>query len=89
MAAAENNTDQSVVLRGVRWETYERLLADHQDSSGTRLNYDSEILEIMAPRAPLPSTARLDELGQVVDRPRLLHEPFMALKCQSFPSGAW
>lgn len=49
MTAAENTTDQSVVLRGVRWETYERLLADHQDSSGTRLSYDSGILEIMAP----------------------------------------
>lgn len=49
VTAAENITDQSVVLRGVRWETYERLLADHQDSSGTRLNYDSGILEIMAP----------------------------------------
>jgi len=49
MTAAENITDQSVVLRGVRWETYERLLADHQDSNGARLNYDSGILEIMAP----------------------------------------
>jgi Uma2 family endonuclease len=49
MTTADNITDQSVVLRGVRWETYERLLADHQDSSGTRLNYDSGTLEIMAP----------------------------------------
>jgi Uma2 family endonuclease len=49
MTAAESIPDQSVVLRGVRWETYERLLADHQDSSGARLNYDSGILEIMAP----------------------------------------
>ena len=49
MTAAENITDQSVVLRGVQWETYERLLADHQDSNGARLNYDSGIPEIMAP----------------------------------------
>ena len=44
-----NTGDQSVVLRGIQWETYERLLADHGDQSGTRLNYDCGTLEIMAP----------------------------------------
>jgi Uma2 family endonuclease len=47
--AVVNTADQSVVLRGVQWETYERLLADHEESRGTRLNYDCGTLEIMAP----------------------------------------
>jgi Uma2 family endonuclease len=42
-------SDQAITLNGVRWETYERLLADQQESSGTRLNYDCGTLEIMAP----------------------------------------
>lgn len=36
-----------VVLHGVSWETYERLLAEHQDSSGTHFTYDQGRLEIM------------------------------------------
>ena len=48
-AAAVNTADQSVVLRGVQWETYERLLADQGDSSGPRLYYDCGTLEIMSP----------------------------------------
>jgi Uma2 family endonuclease len=40
---------QSVVLNGVQWETYERLLADQENSSGPRLYYDTGTLEIMSP----------------------------------------
>lgn len=47
--AVTSISDQSVVLRDVQWETYERLLADHQDSRGPRFNYDCGTLEIMAP----------------------------------------
>ena len=49
MTTALRTSDQAIVLEGVHWETYERLLADQQESSGTRLNYDCGTLEIMAP----------------------------------------
>jgi Uma2 family endonuclease len=49
MTPVSGTAAQSVVLRGVQWETYERLLADHQDGRGPRLNYDRGTLEIMAP----------------------------------------
>lgn len=39
--------EQKVILHGVSWETYERLLAEHQDSSSTRFAYDRGTLEIM------------------------------------------
>jgi len=48
-AAAVNTADQSVVLQGVQWETYERLLADQGDSARPRLYYDCGTLEIMSP----------------------------------------
>lgn len=38
---------QCVILNGISWETYERLLAEHQDSSGTHFTYDRGRLEIM------------------------------------------
>lgn len=39
-------TRQSVILDGISWATYERLLAE-QASSGTRFIYDRGVLEIM------------------------------------------
>lgn len=38
---------QCVILQGISWETYERLLAEHQESSGTHFTYDRGRLEIM------------------------------------------
>lgn len=38
---------QGVILQGISWETYERLLAEHQESSGTHFTYDRGRLEIM------------------------------------------
>jgi Uma2 family endonuclease len=38
---------QCVILHGVSWETYERLLAEHEESSGTHFTYDRGRLEIM------------------------------------------
>ncbi len=38
---------QKVVLSGVSWDAYERLLAEHQDSATTRFAYDRGTLEIM------------------------------------------
>jgi Uma2 family endonuclease len=34
-------------LSGISWETYERLLAEHQESGGTHFTYDQGRLEIM------------------------------------------
>lgn len=36
-----------VLLRGVSWETYERLLDEHDESAGPRFTYDDGFLEIM------------------------------------------
>ena len=36
-----------VLLRGVSWETYERLLDEHHESAGPRFTYDDGYLEIM------------------------------------------
>src|SRR5712692_8666436 len=35
------------VILNASWETYERLLAEHVDSLGTRFTYDRGLLEIM------------------------------------------
>jgi Uma2 family endonuclease len=42
-------TTQRVVLRHVSWETYERLLAEHEQCSSPRFTYDHGVLEIMSP----------------------------------------
>jgi Uma2 family endonuclease len=47
MATVLNTPEQKVVLRGVSWETYTRLLSEHQEDSGTRFTYDRGMLEIM------------------------------------------
>jgi Uma2 family endonuclease len=47
MAVVLNPPEQKVILKGVSWETYERLLAEHEESSGTRFTYDEGMLEIM------------------------------------------
>src|SRR5688572_7081156 len=62
MRAVLSTSDQTVILEGIRWETYELLLDDQQDSSGTRLTYDCGTSEIMAPSSEderLKETVRL------------------------------
>jgi Uma2 family endonuclease len=39
--------ERLVILTGVSWETYERLLAEHVESSGPRFTYDEGMLQIM------------------------------------------
>ena len=51
MGAVLHLPEQKVILKGVSWETYERLLAEHEGESGTRFTYDSGILEILVPSA--------------------------------------
>lgn len=43
--------EQRVVLHNVSWETYERILLDHVDSSLPRFTFDHGELEIMSPSA--------------------------------------
>ena len=39
--------EQKVILKGVSWDTYNRLLNEHEESAATRFNYDQGVLEIM------------------------------------------
>lgn len=41
--------EERVILRNIRWETYEALIQDQQDASGPRLAFDRGTLEIMSP----------------------------------------
>lgn len=41
--------DRRVLLRGITWETYERILADIGDQAGIQLTYDDGLLEIFMP----------------------------------------
>lgn len=43
--------EQRIILHGVSWETYERLLAEHVDRGTPRFTYDRGELEIVAPSA--------------------------------------
>src|SRR5262245_56467105 len=47
MVTTTTPAQQKVILRNVSWETYQRLLRDHQDASGTHFIYNGEELEIM------------------------------------------
>lgn len=51
VAAPSVSSEQRIVLQDVAWETYERLLADHMDSSSPRFAYDRGVLEIVSPSA--------------------------------------
>jgi Uma2 family endonuclease len=42
-----SESTQRVILHGVSWETYERLLADFEDSHAAHFAYDQGVLEIM------------------------------------------
>ncbi|HKX32454.1 MAG TPA: Uma2 family endonuclease [Blastocatellia bacterium] len=47
MAAPPQIVDRLVVLDNVSWETYERLLAEHQNPGGMRFTYDDGRMQIM------------------------------------------
>ncbi|MBW4515954.1 MAG: Uma2 family endonuclease [Timaviella obliquedivisa GSE-PSE-MK23-08B] len=40
---------QHIIMRGITWETYQRLLKDLGDHRSSRLAYDQEVLEIIMP----------------------------------------
>jgi Uma2 family endonuclease len=47
MASVVSLPEQKVILENISWETYERLLAENQENSGTHFIYDNGRLEIM------------------------------------------
>ena len=49
METIKSPAEQKVLLSNVSWETYERLLKDHLDSSAPRFTYDRGMLEILSP----------------------------------------
>lgn len=76
METTKSPAEQKIILRNVSWETYERLLADHEDSSAPRFTYDRGVLEIMSPSPDHERTNRrisqlvlavADELGVEVE----------------------
>jgi Uma2 family endonuclease len=63
MVAVRPPTSQRVVLHGVAWDIYERLLDAHVDSSSPRFTYDRGDLEVMS---PLPEHERLNRAVQLL-----------------------
>ena len=53
MEAVKSPAEQRVLLRNVSWETYERLLAEREESRVPRFAYDRGMLEIMSPSTEL------------------------------------
>ena len=49
METVKTPAEQRVVLHNIGWNTYERLLADHENNSAPRFTYDRGELEIMSP----------------------------------------
>lgn len=47
------------MLRYVRWDTYERLVADHEDARSPRFTYDRGVLEIVSPGSLHESLSQL------------------------------
>ena len=47
MATVLSPPDRLVTLRGISWQTYNRILAEHGEKGGTRFTYDEGVLEIM------------------------------------------
>jgi Uma2 family endonuclease len=65
MATVISPTDRRVIIQGVSWETYERLLADFADTHAARVTFDQGTLEIMAPSFAPERPAHL--LVQIVE----------------------
>ena len=72
MATLVAPIENKVILHGVSWETYERLLNEHQESRGTRFTYDEGTLEIMVASArheePNRDLAELSRLHHIQAR---------------------
>ena len=58
MAKALELPEQKIILDGISWETYERLLADKEDRPVPRLAFDRGMLEAMSPSVEHEGIAR-------------------------------
>jgi Uma2 family endonuclease len=68
MAAIRTPQEQRVVLRNISWQTYERLLAEHESSGAPRFTYDRGTMEIMSPLPRHERFARaLESLGDALN----------------------
>jgi Uma2 family endonuclease len=47
MGAVVSPPERLVILRGISWETYCRIVAEHGEKAGTRFTFDKGLLEIM------------------------------------------
>lgn len=47
MATVLSPPERLVILRGITWHTYNRIIAEHGERGGTRFTYDEGVLEIM------------------------------------------
>jgi Uma2 family endonuclease len=47
MATVVSSPERLVILEGVTWDTYERLITEHGERCGTRFTYDEGVLQIM------------------------------------------
>src|SRR5712692_4473821 len=65
MATVLTPVEHKVILSGVSWETYQRLLAEHEDENGPRFSYNEGTLEIMVLSARHEQPNRI--LAQLVD----------------------
>jgi Uma2 family endonuclease len=65
MSTAQVPSEQRLVLDGVSWRTYERMLTAFAERPAIRLTYDRGVLEIMSPLPEHESDAYL--LGRFVD----------------------
>lgn len=51
--------EERVILQGISWETYERLMKEHESRSAPRFTYDEGTLEIYMPTQKHEETAEL------------------------------
>ena len=66
MATVLNRPERQVHLR-VSWDTYERLLAEHEGNSGVRFTYDQGELEILVPSVEHESlTSKIEALVELL-----------------------
>jgi site-specific recombinase XerC len=65
LEAVKSPAEQRVLLRNVSLETYERLLAEREESRVPRFAYDRGMLQIMSPSTELEHTSHI--IGLLVE----------------------
>ncbi|MGB7439949.1 MAG: Uma2 family endonuclease [Coleofasciculaceae cyanobacterium] len=84
--------EQRVILQGVSWQTFEKLLEELGDNRGTRLAYNEGCLEIMTPLGPHENSNRFidDLIRAIADELNLNLKKFgsLTMKQESLRRGA-